>query len=62
MFFLAHTSDGRVCSIPFIYKGVTYNKCTDVDTAPGKFWCSLTPDYDTDEKWAPCAGVNCDGM
>ena len=57
----AYARDGRECSIPFIYKGVTYHQCTDVDNPPGKHWCSLTPNYDEDPQWVRCAGVMCDG-
>ena len=58
---LAYAVDGRPCAIPFIYKEVTYHKCTDVDNESGKFWCSMTPDFDTDKEWKRCAGVNCNG-
>ncbi len=32
------------CKFPFVFKNVTYFKCSDVDTAPGTFWCSTKVD------------------
>jgi hypothetical protein len=29
------------CRFPFVYKGVTYYKCTGVDSPNGRPWCSL---------------------
>ena len=37
------TTSGQCCSIPFTYKGVTYNSCTDVDHH--RLWCSLDSQY-----------------
>jgi len=43
----------RCCKFPFTYNGQQYTKCTDVDES--KLWCSLTSNYDADEKWEWCA-------
>lgn len=46
------TSDGNMCQFPFDYKGVTYNRCTSVDTSGSdggqRYWCvtnSTTGDW-----------------
>ncbi|XP_041107548.1 epididymal sperm-binding protein 1-like [Polyodon spathula] len=54
------------CVFPFVYKEKSYFSCTDKDR--DRPWCSLTDNYDVDEKWAYCAsgdipeiGGNADG-
>ena len=37
------TTSGQCCIIPFTYKGVTYNSCTDADHH--RLWCSLDSQY-----------------
>ena len=44
------TTSGQCCSIPFSYKGVTYNNCTQVDHH--RPWCSLDPVYKG--RWGNC--------
>ncbi|CAH3190548.1 unnamed protein product, partial [Porites evermanni] len=44
------TTSGQCCSIPFTYKGVTYNSCTDADHH--RFWCSLDRQYEG--RWDNC--------
>ncbi|XP_028648308.1 uncharacterized protein LOC114644336 [Erpetoichthys calabaricus] len=40
------------CVFPFIYKGVTYNSCTNVDSHED--WCSITTNYDQEKLWGYC--------
>ena len=51
------TTVGQCCSIPFTYKGVTYQSCTKADH--NKFWCSLDADYKGN--WGDC-GKHCDNV
>ena len=44
------TTSGKYCSIPFTYKGVTYNSCTTADH--NKPWCSLDRVYKGN--WGDC--------
>ncbi|XP_073235765.1 uncharacterized protein [Porites lutea] len=44
------TTSGKCCSIPFEYKGVTYNSCTSADWH--RPWCSLDPEYKG--RWGEC--------
>ncbi|XP_039605446.1 epididymal sperm-binding protein 1-like isoform X2 [Polypterus senegalus] len=46
-------ADWPYCVFPFIYKGVTYNSCTKVDSE--KEWCSITSNYDDEKLWGYCA-------
>ena len=48
---------GKPCKLPFIYKGTSYNKCTDVDK--GFHWCATKVDsenhFDTNSNdWGEC--------
>ena len=44
------TISGQCCSMPFTYKGVTYNSCTDADHH--RLWCSLDRQYKG--RWENC--------
>ena len=44
------TTSGLCCSIPFTYKGVTYNSCTDA--GHHRLWCSLDSQYKG--RWENC--------
>lgn len=44
------TALGQKCAFPFVYRGVTYNKCTN--TRHTALWCSTTPTYSG--KWGNC--------
>ena len=44
------TTSGKCCSIPFTYRGVTYNSCTSVNH--NRPWCSLDPVYKG--RWGNC--------
>uniref|UniRef100_A0A8C4RLJ8 Fibronectin type-II domain-containing protein n=1 Tax=Erpetoichthys calabaricus TaxID=27687 RepID=A0A8C4RLJ8_ERPCA len=46
------SADRPECVFPFIYKGVTYNSCTKVDSS--QEWCSITTNYDEDKLWGYC--------
>ena len=48
------TTSGQCCSIPFTYKGVTYNSCTDADHH--RLWCSLDSQYKG--RWDNCRKYN----
>lgn len=45
-------SDGKGCVFPFVYKGIEYNTCTEIDE--DKPWCATTANYDADKKWSVC--------
>ena len=47
---LQKTTSGKCCSIPFKYKAVTYNSCTNADH--NRPWCSLDSVYKG--KWGNC--------
>ncbi|XP_060137181.1 uncharacterized protein LOC132592948 [Zootoca vivipara] len=42
------------CVFPFIYKGKSYMSCTTDGESEIKLWCSLTSNYDEDQKWTYC--------
>jgi hypothetical protein len=42
------------CQFPFIYKNVSYDSCTTVDSVPGDAWCSTSGNYDQDGGWGFC--------
>jgi len=42
------------CSLPFDYKGKTYENCTSVDNPSNKPWCATSPNYGRDKRWAEC--------
>jgi len=44
------TRSGKCCSIPFKYRGVTFNSCTSADYH--RPWCSLDPVYKG--RWGNC--------
>ncbi|XP_060137178.1 epididymal sperm-binding protein 1-like [Zootoca vivipara] len=45
------------CVFPFIYKGKSYMSCTTDGESKGKLWCSLTSNYDEDQKWIYCTVI-----
>nr|XP_034991092.1 uncharacterized protein LOC118094646 [Zootoca vivipara] len=45
------------CVFPFIYKGKSYMSCTTDGESEGKLWCSLTSNYDEDQKWIYCTVI-----
>ncbi len=51
---LANDENGKTvsCSFPFKYKGNTYKSCINLDQPD--YWCSLTPDFDKDNKKGVC--------
>ncbi|KAM6450602.1 natterin-3-like isoform 2-T2 [Liasis olivaceus] len=42
------------CIFPFIYRDISYSSCTADGDSSGKFWCSLSSNYDVDPKWVYC--------
>ncbi|CAH3032418.1 unnamed protein product, partial [Porites lobata] len=48
------TTSGKCCSIPFKYRGVTFNSCTSADYH--RPWCSLDPVYK--RRWGNCSKFN----
>ena len=48
------TTSGKCCSIPFKYRGVTFNSCTSADYH--RPWCSLDPVYKG--RWDNCSKFN----
>ena len=51
----AKTKNSACCVLPFIYKGVQYETCTDENH--NQPWCSLTENFDLEEKWGDCVGM-----
>ncbi|XP_031556124.1 uncharacterized protein LOC116292922 [Actinia tenebrosa] len=49
------TDQDRCCVFPFVYKGVTYTSCTEVDHH--RLWCSFTPNFEN-HQWENCLGCN----
>ena len=47
-------SDGSACMFPFIYEGVEYTTCIDLNH--DKPWCSTTESYDDFKRWGECMG------
>ncbi|XP_015665641.1 epididymal sperm-binding protein 1 isoform X2 [Protobothrops mucrosquamatus] len=47
-------SKGKRCFFPFIYNGNTFNSCTNQNSDNGRFWCSVTRNYDADRQWSYC--------
>ncbi|XP_067045213.1 G-protein coupled receptor GRL101-like isoform X2 [Acropora muricata] len=46
---------GACCVFPFTYKGKLFNDCAKQDDAhPSNLWCSVTPNFDRDEKRGFC--------
>ena len=52
--------EGQECVFPFKYKGITYNKCTKVDSENDKSWCAydITPGTEViadGQHWGDCS-------
>jgi hypothetical protein len=52
----AKTKKSSCCVLPFIYKGVQYETCTDENH--NQPWCSLTENFDLEKKWGDCVGMS----
>ncbi|KAG8140247.1 hypothetical protein E2320_003033 [Naja naja] len=48
-------SKGKRCVFPFIYNGTKFNSCTNQNSEDGRFWCSVTHNYDKSQQWSYCA-------
>ncbi len=53
--------DGSKCVFPFVHKGTTYDKCTDVES-PGKPWCYTTLSRTFSGPYGYCSGYCLGGM
>ncbi|XP_053118999.1 epididymal sperm-binding protein 1-like isoform X4 [Hemicordylus capensis] len=42
------------CIFPFTYKSKSHSSCTTDGSSDEKPWCSLTKNYDVDQKWTYC--------
>ena len=51
------TANGASCQFPFVYKDALYYQCITRDHK-GKFWCATTYNYDIDDQWGNCAGMD----
>uniref|UniRef100_A0A8C2KKU0 trypsin n=1 Tax=Cyprinus carpio TaxID=7962 RepID=A0A8C2KKU0_CYPCA len=47
------TTDGKECKFPFRFGGVIYHQCISMNSH--KAWCSLTHNFDRDQKWGFCS-------
>ncbi|XP_056318454.1 hepatocyte growth factor activator [Danio aesculapii] len=47
------TTDGKECKFPFRFGGTIYNQCIAMNS--NKAWCSLTHNFDRDQKWGFCS-------
>jgi len=47
-------SDGKNCKFPFVFNGITYNRCTGNGRKDGLKWCATTESYDKDRKYGFC--------
>ncbi len=55
--FGGNAPQGSECAIPFIYKGVTYDRCITVDHELP--WCSTTFLYEDYREWGHCLDKVC---
>uniref|UniRef100_R4GC71 Fibronectin type-II domain-containing protein n=1 Tax=Anolis carolinensis TaxID=28377 RepID=R4GC71_ANOCA len=49
-----HNPPKRQCVFPFIYGGKSYTTCTTDGFNSQSAWCSLTDNFDIDQKWKYC--------
>ncbi|XP_067326640.1 epididymal sperm-binding protein 1-like [Anolis sagrei] len=49
-----HNPPNKLCVFPFIYGGKSYSTCTTDGFNSQTGWCSLTDDFDRDQKWKYC--------
>ncbi|KAG9259897.1 hepatocyte growth factor activator [Astyanax mexicanus] len=47
------TMDGRECKFPFRLGGTVYHHC--ISQSSSRKWCSLTHNFDRDQKWGYCS-------
>uniref|UniRef100_A0A8C5SK49 Fibronectin type-II domain-containing protein n=1 Tax=Laticauda laticaudata TaxID=8630 RepID=A0A8C5SK49_LATLA len=46
------------CVFPFIYNGKRFYSCTNQNSEDGRFWCSVTSNYDKNRQWSYCADTS----
>lgn len=51
------TTNGVVCTFPFIFLKKSYSECTQDGRTDGRTWCSTTANYDKDKQWGFCSNV-----
>ncbi|XP_053317855.1 coagulation factor XII [Spea bombifrons] len=51
---LVLTESGELCHFPFIYGRMVYRSCIRRGKHGPKPWCSLTRNYDLDQRWSYC--------
>ncbi|XP_053573047.1 coagulation factor XII [Bombina bombina] len=51
---LVLTESGHLCHFPFHYGRAMYNSCIRKGKHGPKAWCSLTKNYDRDQRWSYC--------
>ena len=51
------------CQFPFVYKNVTYTKCTNFESTPSQYWCATEVEDESreylGEKWGFCSNEEC---
>ena len=55
--------NGEPCIFPFLYEGITFDKCTYYDANFGEAWCALTVTSEGEmETWKACDVDACKGI
>jgi len=47
-------SGGDPCKFPFVFMGISYDKCTKAGRTDGHSWCATTNNYPVDLTWGLC--------
>ena len=55
--------NGEPCIFPFLYEGISFDKCTYYDANFGEAWCALTVNSGGEmETWKACDADACKGI